>query len=416
MPRIAKFEGFLVNPERIDDVVTPSYDAMTPAERREFAENHPDSYVNVMRTLEEFDDSGPTLAEILEHNQRHLQKLLKSGAFLETQNPSYYLYELHSGSHRQTGVIANIPVDEYVSGRLKKHEDTQLEKENMLTHYQRTVGVTSSPICVAYSDREDIDDAVRRAKLNPPCLEFSRWDDVKQTIWRVENAEIATQLEQGFSQITHTYLTDGHHRCAAGARIAQSVGNSQSAQSMPSNGSKQLFVALFPASQLRIFSYFRCVRDLGDFSVSELLDAIRGAGFGVQEIKTEINDRLLPDRVRRITMIVDDRIFQLQVPDSMVPAHDPVGSLDVSILQEKILSNVLGIRNARADGRLSYAPGSEGISGLMERCKQGWRLGFACVDTTMQEMMDVADAGCVMPPKSTWFDPKLRAGIFLRYC
>ncbi len=396
-------------------MVTPAYDAMTPAERREFAESHPNSYVNVMRTLEEFDGSGPTLAEILAHNQSHLEKLLRCGAFVETRMPAYYLYELRSGAHAQTGVIANISVEEYTSGRLKKHEDTQLEKENMLTHYQQTVGVTSSPICVAYTDRDDIDDAVNQAKLKAPCLEFSRWDDVQQMIWRVDDPNISERLEHGFSQLSHSYLTDGHHRCAAGARIAQ-VNGSDESKSGDATSARQLFVALFPASQLRIFSYFRGVRDVGEINITELLDAIREAGFEVQEIVAPMSESLLPEAARRITMLVDGRIFQLQIPDSMVPSDDPVGSLDVSILHEQILSKILGIHDARKDSRLSYVPGSEGITGLMAHCQQGWRLGFACVNTTMQEVMEVADAGRVMPPKSTWFDPKLRAGIFLRYC
>ena len=414
MPQIKKFDGLLVNPEKIDQVVTPSYDAMTPAERRTFAEQNPDNYVNVMRTLEEFDGNGPTLEEILDHNQSHLNKLLGRGAFIKTEIPAYFLYQLRLGSHEQTGVIATIPVEEYTSGRLKKHEDTQLKKENMLTHYQQTVGVTSSPICVGYPDQEEIDDAVARAKLASPCLEFNAWDDVEQSIWRIDDAEISAQLEQGFGQIVYTYLTDGHHRCAAGARIAQ-LAKDQSSGAADSN-SRRLFVALFPESQLRIFSYFRCVRDLSGLSVDELLNGIRSAGIDVRELNAGRDNRLLPSQARYITMIVDDKVYQLQIPESLVPSDDPVRSLDVSILQEHVLSGVLHIHDARSDSRLSYVPGSDGISGLMERCSQGWRLGFACVDTTMQEVMDVADAGYVMPPKSTWFDPKLRSGIFLQFC
>ena len=406
MPHIKKFEGFLVDSDQVGEVVTPAYDAMTPAERRGFAESHPGNYVNVMRTLEEFDESGPTLEEILEFNQTNLNTLLNNGAFVRTADPAYYLYRLRSGTHEQTGVVADIPVEDYTSGRLKKHEDTQLEKENMLTHYQQTVGVTSSPICVGYPDRDDINEAVDKAVQSPPYLKFSAWDDVEQTIWRISDPEIASQLEFGFGQIETTYLTDGHHRCASGARIA----------SQPSSAGRGLLVSLFPESQLRIFSYFRCVRDLGELSLSDLIHSIRDAGIEIERISADDGDSLLPDRARCITMIADENAYRLQVPESMVPSNDPVGSLDVSILQDRILSPILGIHDARTDSRLSYTPGVEGVSGLMARCREGWRLGFACVDTTMQEVMDVADARLVMPPKSTWFDPKLRGGIFLRYC
>ncbi len=415
MPQIGKFNGLLVNPERAGEVVTPAYDAMTPIERRQFAQRYPGNYVNVMRSLEEFEHDAPTLEEILQHNQSTLNKLLKVGAFVKTRTPAYYLYQLRSGNHEQTGVIANIPVEDYTTGRLKKHEDTQLEKENMLTRYQLSVGVTSSPICIAYTDQVAIDDAVEQTKSNSPYLELTAWDDVEQTVWSVNDAEVSAELEHSFAQIEYTYLTDGHHRCASGARFAQMVRENGQTCHASSAGS-QLLVALFPQSQLRIYSYFRCVRDLGGLSVNQLINAIENAGINVRQLTSEQPNALLPERARNITMIVDDQAFNLEIPSTLVPSNDPVRSLDVSILQERILSEVLGIHDARSDSRLNYAPGVEGISGLVERCKQGWRLGFACVDTTMQEVMDVADAKRVMPPKSTWFDPKLRAGLFLQYC
>ena len=415
MPKIRKFDGYLVEPKRAASVVTPAYDAMLPSERREFAGLHPGNYVNVMRSLEEFDGSGPTLEEILHHNQSHLNQLLENGAFLNTSSPAYYLYKLQAGQHEQIGVIADIPVDEYTQGRLKKHEDTQLEKENMLTRYQETVGVTSSPICVAYADRSEIDDAIEQATQEEPYLKFTAWDDVAQTVWKVSDSALSAQLEQGFDDIEYTYLTDGHHRCASGARFAEFV-KQRAAGAEECPNADHLLVALFPDSQLRIFSYFRCVRDLNGMDESDLITAIAATGIEVQQKDTRDLDTLLPVRSRDITMIVDDSVYGLRIPAAMVPSDNPAGSLDVSILQERILASVLGIHNARSDERLSYAPGVEGIAGLMERCKKGWRLGFACVNTTIQEVMEVADAGQAMPPKSTWFDPKLRAGIFLRYC
>ena len=415
MPQIEKFDGYLVNPQQASDVVTPAYDAMTPKERREFAELNPGNYVNVMRSLEEFDQDRPTLEEILQHNLSSLEKLFEKGAFIRTESPAYYLYQLRCGSHEQTGVIANIPVEDYTTGRLKKHEDTQLEKESMLTRYHQTVGVTSSPICVAYPDRGDINDAVHRTKLNEPFLKLQAWDDVEQTVWRVADADLSAQLESGFNQIEYTYLTDGHHRCASGARYADLVRKNASPDSDPMPGG-QLLVSLFPESELRIYSYFRCVRDLGQMGVDEFVNAVGATGIKVDEIGLDNGTRLLPKQARNIAMIVDNRAFHLRIPQQMVPVNDPVSALDVSILQTEILSKILGIHDARSDQRLSYTPGNEGISSLLERCQQGWRVGFACVDTTMQEVVDVADAKGVMPPKSTWFDPKLRAGLFLRYC
>jgi len=416
VPQITKFDGQLVNPDLAGETITPAYDAMSPRERREFAEAHPDNYVNVMRSLEEYDGDGPTLDEILQHNKLSHQKLYKNHAFIQNEMPAYYLYQLRSGNHQQTGVIANIPLDDYTSGRLKKHEDTQSEKERMLACYHQVVGVTSSPICVAYPDRPAIDELITQAKQGSYYLQLQVWDDVEQTVWRVDDTEIATALESEFSQIDYTYLTDGHHRCASTALHAQWGQQGEVNPDRFLADSSRLLVALFPESQLQVYSYFRCVRDLGDLSVAELIKSIESIGIKIRAMKLQHDDDLLPKEARNITMIVDDQVFQLQIPEFMVPADDPVGSLDVSILQTRILSPILGIHDARSDSRLSYTPGVEGISGLVARCQQGWRLGFACIDTTMQEIIAVADANRVMPPKSTWFDPKLRAGIFLRHC
>ena len=413
MPTIKKFDGYLVNPTKAKRVITPAYDGMRPSERREFAGKHPYNYVNVMRTLEEFDGDGPTLEEILAFNLSNLNRLLQDGSFLKTETPAYYLYSLKQGNHEQTGVIAEIPVSDYVSGRLKKHEDTQLVKENMLTRYHEAVGVTSSPICVAYPDRDDLSVAIERAKNNAPYLNLSTWDEVIQTVWRVDDAHISAEMERIFDEIEFTYLTDGHHRCASGARYSE-IANSRPSDEKQNVNSNYLLVALFPQSHMRIFSYFRCIRDLNGMSSTDLVSAIRSAGFQIDSISIKDADRLLPERTAEITMIVEQSAYRIRIPCQMIDANNPVASLDVSILQDRILAAVLGIQDARSDSRLSYMPGVEGISGLISRCRGGWPVGFACVDTKIEEVIGVADAGEVMPPKSTWFDPKLRAGIFLR--
>ncbi|MDE0308471.1 MAG: DUF1015 family protein [Acidiferrobacterales bacterium] len=414
MPVISKFDGYVVNPARARSVVTPAYDAMLPSERREFAEKYPDNYVNVMRTLEEYPDSPPTLNEILEYNKYHFNLLMANDVYEKTASPSYFLYRLRAGGHEQTGLIADMPVSDFVEGKLKKHEDTQIEKENMLVRYQQSVGVTSSPICVAYADTDEISEAKRDVMGKAPILDFSAWDDVEQTIWRVDDLEVERQLQRSFEDIEYTYLTDGHHRSASAVRFAKAA--KQKGAKVKGSKADQMFVALFPKSQLRIYSYFRCVRDLNGLEHTQFLSAIESAGIRVEPRDLQDADQLLPSNAREVTMIVNQQVYSLQIPQSMVPQDDPAGSLDVSVLQQRVLSPILGIRDARSDQRLNYIPGVEGMAGLIERCRKNWQVGFACVDTAIQEVIDVADAGQVMPPKSTWFDPKLRAGIFVRYC
>ncbi len=418
MPTIKPFDGYLVDPEQASSVVTPAYDAMLPQERRAFAEANPDNYVNVMRSLEEFagEDDAPTLDEILRHNRERLDALHARDAFIRTPKPGYFLYKLAVDGHEQVGVIAEIRVEEYEQGRLRKHENTQTEKENLLTDYLRTVGVSSSPICVAYQPNETISSAIAEAMKREPCLQVSAWDDVTQTVWHVDDPELASMLESGFDSIEETYLTDGHHRCASGVRHAAAVretGAADDSQSM----SNYLLVALFSADDLRVFSYFRCVQDLNGLSPDEFLASLEHAGFEIHRKDALDAGNLLPSQSKEVTVFIDAEPYGIHIPNALVPHDDPVRSLDVSILQERILAPILGIGDARSDVRLSYMPGVAGVDGLIARYRDdGWRLGFACFNTTIQEIMDVADAGQVMPPKSTWFDPKLRAGLFLRHC
>ena len=416
MPKLIKFNGYLVHPEHARAVVTPAYDAMHPQERREFAEQHPGNYVNVMRTLDEFatDQQPPSLEKILKHNLSSLTKLHDKGAFVKAKTPGYYLYRLQIGSHQQVGLVANIPLSDYAEQLLKKHEHTQVEKENMLTSYHEFVGVTSSPVCVGYVPRDGINSVVREVMESAPYLQFSAWDEVVQTIWRIGDEQMERQLEEEFGQIEETYLTDGHHRCESSIRYAR-LNSAESEKEDLRASFNQLFVALFPEDQLRILPYFRCVRDLNDLSESELISALKSRGIEVTERREKPDDQLLPVRAREITMLLDKRPYQLSLPNQMV-SDDPVQSLDISILHDEILGPILGIHDARLDERIRFTPGASGIQGLLNSHQDGWRLGFACYQTTMEELKRVADAGQVMPPKSTWFDPKLRAGIFLRNC
>ena len=416
MPNVTKFDGYLVNPQDATRIVTPAYDAMLPSERRAFAEQHSRNYVNVMRTLDEFPDSSKTIEDILAHNQLHLTRLLESGSYRRVSSPAFFLYRLRSGSHEQTGVIADIPISDYADGLLKKHEDTRSDKEDMLTQYQEVVGVTSSPVCVSYADQPEITEVIEETQKQDPYLRFCAWDDVDQAIWEITDEDLSQQLECGFKDIKYTYLTDGHHRCASGVRFSEVVSSRADYDEKTSNSSK-LMVALFPKSQMRIYSYFRCLRDLNGLSESDLICAIEKTGIKVEKSDCEeLTSALLPDKAREITMVINGRAYLLEIPEELVPINDPNGSLDVSILQDQILAPILGIHDARSDSRLSYIPGVFGMKGILEQSLNGWPLGFACVDTTIQEVVDVADAGLTMPPKSTWFDPKLRAGIFLRYC
>ena len=386
-------------------MVAPAYDSMAPAERAAYAKTNPSNFIKTMRTPEDYVESeNPSLEMVLDHNLNAVQKMLEDSTFELQPHEALYIYRLHTGDHVQTAVIAEVPVTEYQQGRIHKHEHTRFEHENRLTQYLQHVGVSSSPICLAYQDDACIDKTVEIITQDKPLLDFSLEDGVRQTIWKVVGTEQIDILRTQFLSVEVAYLTDGHHRMAASVRHA--------ANRSSSGPWDNFLAALFPATQLRILSFNRCVRDLNGLSVEQLIDGL-ALNFTVDRISDD-RKTMLPSKPGEFTLLVENQLFRLQVCPARVP-NDPVGSLDVSLLQNLFLEPVLGIGDDRSDPRLDFVTGDRGLNGLRQRAEEGWQAGIACYPTSMTDLMSIADRGLVMPPKSTCFDPKARSGIFLRF-
>ena len=386
-------------------MVAPAYDSMAPAERATYAKANPSNFIKTMRTPEDYVESeSPTLGMVLDHNLNAVQKMLEDSTFERQPHEALYIYRMHTGDHVQTAVIAEVPVTEYQQGRIYKHEHTRSEHENRLTQYLQHVGVSSSPICLAYQDDARIDKTVEIITQDKPLLDFSLKDRVRQTIWKAVETEQIDILRTQFLSVGVAYLTDGHHRMAASVRHAANRSSSG-----PWNN---FLAALFPATQLRILSFNRCVRDLNGLSVEQLIDAV-ALNFAVDRISDD-RETMLPSKPGEFILLVENQLFRLQVHPARIP-NDPVGSLDVSLLQNLFLEPVLGIEDDRSDPRLDFVTGDRGLNGLRRRAEEGWQAGIACYPTSMTDLMSIADRGLVMPPKSTCFDPKARSGIFLRF-
>ena len=405
MTQIHTFKPYVVCSDRAERVVAPAYDSMAPAERAAYAKTNPSNFIKTMRTPEDYVESeNPSLGMVLDHNLNAVQKMLEDSTFELQPHEALYIYRLHTGDHVQTAVIAEVPVTEYQQGRIHKHEHTRFEHENRLTQYLQHVGVSSSPICLAYQDDARIDKTVEIITQDKPLLDFSLEDGVRQTIWKVVGTEQIDILRTQFLSVEVAYLTDGHHRMAASVRHA--------ANRSSSGPWDNFLAALFPATQLRILSFNRCVRDLNGLSVEQLIDGL-ALNFTVDRISDD-RKTMLPSKPGEFTLLVENQLFRLQVCPARVP-NDPVGSLDVSLLQNLFLEPVLGIGDDRSDPRLDFVTGDRGLNGLRQRAEEGWQAGIACYPTSMTDLMSIADRGLVMPPKSTCFDPKARSGIFLRF-
>lgn len=431
MPHIRPIDGYLVDPAHAEQVVSPAYDAVSPEMRREFAESNPRNYINTMRLLADFPpDSQPTIDELLAHNRDNLDALLASGAFNRIKQPSLFIYQLATGDHLQTGVVCEVSVDEYAQGRLRKHENTRSDKEDLLAMYQQVVGVSSSPICLAHRHDAAIARELEALTAAPPQLDFVSGDGVAQRIWRIAEPAAQQRLQALFARIDITYLTDGHHRAAAGWRYAQMRRGEAGGRGRTNRGDEpynQLLVALFSTRQLNLLPFHRAVADLNGLSETQLVDALQ-RDF---EVQTLAGEAFTPSRHGEFGMLVGSgggdgsgggnesggksgRWYCLRARAGLADAAHPVDSLDVSILQDYILAPVFGIKDARGDPRLDYVSGVSGAAGLRRKCAEGWAACFACFPTSIEQLMKVADAGGLMPPKSTYFDPKARSGIFIR--
>lgn len=413
MPTVRPFRGYLVAPEWVQDVAAPAYDALTPAQRRRYAEAHPDNYVNAMQSLEEFPAAErPALDELLERNKRNLDKLLEQGAFRDTGAPCLFIYHLQVDDHQQVGLVGEVPIDEYDRDVIRKHEYTQTNREDQLARYNDVVGAASSPVCLTYTHHSGIDAVVDQHMKARPAIEFLADDGVAQRIWCIEDSGAQELLQEYFAQVGDAYLTDGHHRAAAGSRFAHRR-RQQNLQHTGEEPYNYLLVALFPDNQLRILAFNRYVTDLNGLGVDEFLEAL-SPDFAVEHLGDIPADAAAPSRPRELAMLIADQWYRLRVDPASIREDDPVESLDISILHERILGPILGIADVRCDERCESIAGASGMQGLAERCRDGQGVAFACHPVSIQQLMAVADANRVMPPKSTWFDPKVRSGLFLR--
>jgi len=414
MPTVLPFRGYLVVPERVHDVVAPAYDALTPAQRHRYAEDHPDNYVNAMRSLEEYPESErPSLPDLLARNKRNLDSLLNQGAFKDTEVPCLFVYRLSIEDHEQVGVVGEIPVDEYDRGVIKRHEHTQTNREDHLARYNDVVGASSSPVCLTYTHHTRVDAIVDKAMRGSPVIDFVAEDGVAQSIWRIDDTETLSQLRQCFGEVGDAYLTDGHHRAAAASTFARQRREQDGGDYTGEEAYNYLLVVLFPDDQMRILAYNRYVRDLNGLSVDSFVKALSDV-FTVERLGPLPAEEAEPSRPREFSMLLSGQWYRLKVDPETVPADDPVGSLDVTILHDRILKPILGIVDVRCDERCEPVAGAVGMEGLVDRCREGDGVAFACHPMSIRELMAVADANLVMPPKSTWFDPKVRSGLFLR--
>lgn len=411
MTTIRPFQCYHASPDLAHEVACPAYDAMTPSERHEFACAHPLNYLNVMRSTEEFPEAErPAFDENLQRNSERLQKMIADGVFIFNDTPGFYIYRLEVDGHVQNGLVAELPVEEFDQGHVKKHEHTRRDKEDTLIRYRDQVRASSTPISLTYEGTDDIDRIVDTIHENEPLIDFTSADGVRHTLWFVGEPRHIDALQDAFARYSAVYLTDGHHRAAVCQRWAakRRADNPNHSGDEPYNF---VLTVLFPDHENRILEYNRVVHDCNGMSPDALIEALQPK-FDVTGLGP--GDDVRPPRRHQFGMYLDGKWYRLRAHKGVVDENDPVHALDVCLLQDHVLRPVLGIEDPRGDPRLDYVPGCCTLDELERRADREGGVAFACHPTSVAELMAIADAGEVMPPKSTWFDPKVRSGLLVR--
>jgi uncharacterized protein (DUF1015 family) len=381
-------------------VAAVPYDVVDTEEARSLAAGNPLSFLRVSRPEIDF-PAGVNMyaAEVYARGAESFARFQAQGALKQDASPGLFVYAQRLGSHVQHGIVACLDTLEYEADIVRKHEKTRVDKENDRVRHLESIHAQSGPVFVAYRDEAAIDRMTARAEESEPLFRFTDADGIEHAGWRLEDPAAATAA---FAQIPHCYIADGHHRAAAAARVAARMRSEGHV-----DGEWRWFLAvLFPASQLRIFSINRVLTHLNNLSPDDFLSAVRA--------RFKLSERAdgEPQAVGDVRMFVKGRWYALAWDTDV--AADPVARLDVSVLQDRLLGPILGVADPRTDARLQFISGFLGGEELARRVTRGEaQIGFSMYPVTIDQVMAVSDAGRIMPPKSTWFAPKLRSGLFV---
>ena len=389
--------------DRASKIASVPYDVVSTEEARALAEGNPDSFLHVIRPEIDLEPGiDPYSAAVYEAGRDHLEEFRSRGLLVEDEQPGIYLYRLTWRGQSQTGIVCCCDAQQYRDGLVKKHEFTRPDKEDDRTRHLEVSKAHAEPVFLAFHDHPGIQELVVEDTLQPPDCSFVAEDEVTHECWKVADPD---EYVKRFSELEALYIADGHHRSAAAERAARSMKESNPAHRGDEEYNRLLAVC-FPAGELRILPYNRLVRDRAGLTPEEFLERIGNAGS-----ITEVTDGVPAGR-GEVRFWLGDTWRSLAFDDALVDHGDPVGSLDCALLQSLVLDPILGIEDPRKDKRIEFVGGIRPLSELQERAgTEG--IAFSMHPTSMEELLDVADSGRTMPPKSTWFEPKLRSGLFV---
>jgi uncharacterized protein (DUF1015 family) len=401
MPLIRPFPGLRPVPEHAADVVAPPYDVLNTAEARERASGRPWSFLHISKAeIDLPEGTDPYDAAVYAKSAENLQKMLDQGILVRDDKACYYVYRLIMNGHAQTGLVATASVVDYDSNRIRKHEYTRPAKEDDRVRQIEALNAQTGPVLLAYKSQPDIDAILEAVTRTGPVVDVTADDGVQHTFWVVQDDDTIGRLTEGFDAMPAIYIADGHHRSASASRVAKTM------QGDGNQNSDYFLSVIYPHNQMKILDYNRVVTDLNGLSKDELISEIEASFMVTQE-----SAAVSPAGPGEFGMYVDGQWYRLKISPALIP-DDPVASLDVSLLADHLIEPVLGISDPRTDARIDFVGGIRGLGELEKRVDSGeMAVAFSLFPTSMEALMAVADANEVMPPKSTWFEPKLADGL-----
>ncbi|MGD8587950.1 MAG: DUF1015 family protein [Chromatiales bacterium] len=407
MPLIRAFPGLRPADGRAAEVAAPPYDVMNEAEAREMVKGRPWSFLHISRPEVDLPQgTDPYAPEVYAKAAENLSTMQQEGILVRDANPCYYVYRLTMGEHVQTGLVAAASVAAYDAGRIKKHEFTRPAKEDDRVRQIDALNAQTGPVFLVYPSTPVVDDTLTGIAEGAPDMDVTAADRVRHEIWVVDDPAILARLTGAFDAMQALYVADGHHRSAAASRVC-----AQRRAANPERTGEESYdyflAVIFPHNQMQILDYNRVVSDLNGLETQAFLARVAEA-FSVEPSGQPVR----PSTPGEFGMYLAGNWYRLRLDPARIPVDDPVARLDVSLLANNLIDPVLGISDPRRDSRIDFVGGIRGLEGLQSRVDSGeMQVAFSLFPTRMEDLMAVADAGEVMPPKSTWFEPKLADGL-----
>lgn len=406
--KIRPFKGFRPVADKAKAVASRPYDVLNSEEALEEAKGNPFSFLNVVKpeiTLPIETDHYS--AAVYEAGRNNFQQMVRDGVFIQDQEDCLYIYELVMDGRSQNGIVACASVDDYMEGHIKKHELTRPDKETDRKNHVRVSMMNAEPVFFAYPANKSLDETVEAIKQGKPAYSFVTDDQIQHRFWVVSKPAQIQTIIAAFEKMPATYVADGHHRTAAAALVGNDLKKEN--PNHTGNESYNYFLAVhFPDNQLAIMDYNRVVKDLNGHSVQSFLSGLANSFMVEKKGKQPYR----PLHLHEFGMYLEGDWYALTAKEGMYNDHDPIGVLDVTILSEKVLKPLLNIHDLRTDKRIDFVGGMRGLKELERRVNSGeMKVAFALYPVSMKQLIDIADSGEIMPPKTTWFEPKLRSGL-----